>query len=220
MTRLHGDNLERLIVEALVRELDLKGTLDVLRHGFKFYGQTFRLAWFKPAHGLNPEALAQFARNELTITRQVPCHPGSGATVDLVFALNGLPVATCELKNPMDRSDLAQRRAAVPAGPRPKRPDLQVPQARPGPLRRRPRRDSHDDAAGGRAGRASSPSTAAAGPAISAAARATRRILRATAPATSGKRCWSASGSWTFWARTCSSSAATRRSRTTRARAP
>ena len=101
MAGLHGDNLERLIVEALVKELDLKGTLDVLRHGFKFYGQTFRLAWFKPAHGLNPEALAQFARNELTVTRQVPCHPGSGSTVDLVFALNGLPVATCELKNPM-----------------------------------------------------------------------------------------------------------------------
>ena len=101
MAALHGDNLEPLIVEALVRDLDLKGTLDVLRHGFKFYGKTFRLAYFKPAHGLNPEAQAQFARNELTVTRQVPCHPGSGATVDLVFALNGLPVATCELKNPM-----------------------------------------------------------------------------------------------------------------------
>ena len=101
MTGLHGGNLERLIVEALVRELDLKGTLDVLRHGFKFYGKTFRLADFRPAHGLVPETLARFARNELTVTRQVPCHPGGGATVDLVFALNGLPVATCELKNPM-----------------------------------------------------------------------------------------------------------------------
>ena len=40
MAGLHGDNLEPLIVEALVRELDLKGTLDVLRHGFKFYGKT------------------------------------------------------------------------------------------------------------------------------------------------------------------------------------
>ena len=101
MAGLHGDNLERLIVDALVRELDLKGTLDVLRHGFKFYGQTFRLAYFKPAHGLNPDALERFARNELTVTRQVPCHSGGGATVDLVLALNGLPVATCELKNPM-----------------------------------------------------------------------------------------------------------------------
>ena len=75
MAGLHGDNLERLIVEALVKELDLKGTLDVLRHGFKFYGKTFRLAWFKPAHGLNPEALAQFARNELTGHAASPVSP-------------------------------------------------------------------------------------------------------------------------------------------------
>ena len=101
MAKLHGPHLEALIVDALVRELDLKGALNVLRHGFKFYGKTFRLAWFQPAHGLNPEALAQFQRNELTVTRQVPCRPGSGDTVDTVFALNGVPVATCELKNPM-----------------------------------------------------------------------------------------------------------------------
>ena len=75
MIGLHGGNLERLIVEALVRELDLKGTLDVLRHGFKFYGKTFRLAYFQPAHGLVPETLARFARNELTVTRQVPMPP-------------------------------------------------------------------------------------------------------------------------------------------------
>ena len=101
MAALHGANLEPLIVEALLRELDLKGSLHVLRHGFKFYGKTFRLASFKAAHGLNAEALAQFTRNSLTVTRQVPCRPGSGDSIDLVFALNGVPVATCELKNPM-----------------------------------------------------------------------------------------------------------------------
>ena len=101
MTGLHGDDLKSLIVEHLARELDLKGSLDVLRHGFRFYGRTFRLAFFKPAHGLNPDALARFERNELTVTRQVPCHPGKGDTLDLVFALNGVPVSTCELKNPM-----------------------------------------------------------------------------------------------------------------------
>ena len=101
MTDLHGDDLKSLIVEHLARELDLKGSLDVLRHGFRFYGRTFRLAFFKPAHGLNPDALARFERNELTVTRQVPCHPGKGDTLDLVFALNGVPVSTCELKNPM-----------------------------------------------------------------------------------------------------------------------
>ena len=102
---LHGDGLKGLIVETLARELDLKGALDVLRHGFKFYGRTFRLAFFKPAHGLNPDALARFERNELTVTRQVPCHPDKGDTLDLVFALNGVPVATCELKNKMTNQD-------------------------------------------------------------------------------------------------------------------
>ena len=93
-------NLDERILERIGKELDLKGTLEVLRHGLKFVGKTFRLAYFKPAHGLNPDALAQFEANELTVTRQARCHPGKNHTIDLLFALNGLPIATCELKNP------------------------------------------------------------------------------------------------------------------------
>jgi type I restriction enzyme, R subunit len=100
MRALHAAGLEKLLIGALVKELDLKGALHVLRHGFKFYGKTFRLAYFKPAHGLNDEVLALYDKNQLTITRQVLCHPGKHDTVDLLFAVNGLPVATCELKNP------------------------------------------------------------------------------------------------------------------------
>ena len=105
MAGLHGDDVESLVVAQLARELDTKGTIEVLRHGFRFSGRTFRLAYFAPAHGLNPDALARFERNELTVTRQTPCHPGKGDTLDLVFALNGVPVATCELKNPMTGQD-------------------------------------------------------------------------------------------------------------------
>ena len=100
MRTLHGDGLENLLLTTLVKELNLKGTLHVLRHGFKFYGKTFRLATFKPAHGLNDEVLSLYQKNRLTVTRQVLCHPGKHDTIDLVLALNGLPVATCELKNP------------------------------------------------------------------------------------------------------------------------
>lgn len=95
-----GVQLEAMLLATLVKELAIKGSLHVLRHGFKFYGKTFRLAFFKPAHGLNEEVLTQYRANQLTVTRQVPCHPGDHSTVDLVFAVNGLPVATCELKNP------------------------------------------------------------------------------------------------------------------------
>ena len=100
MSDLHGAGLEPLLLTTLVKELDAKGSLHVLRHGFKFYGKTFRLAYFKPAHGANFEVLELFGKNRLTVTRQVPCHPGDNRTLDMVLAVNGLPVATIELKNP------------------------------------------------------------------------------------------------------------------------
>ncbi len=100
MRTLHGKGLEAMLTKAVVKELGLKGTLHVLRHGFKFYGKTFRAAQFKPAHRLSPDVLEKYAANELTVTRQVPCHPNDGSTVDIVLAVNGLPIATIELKNP------------------------------------------------------------------------------------------------------------------------
>jgi type I restriction enzyme R subunit len=100
MRKLHGVGLESLLTTTLVKELDSKGSLHILRHGFKFYGKTFRLGYFKPAHELNQEVLDLYAKNRLVVIRQVPCHPAKNDTVDLVFAVNGLPVATCELKNP------------------------------------------------------------------------------------------------------------------------
>ena len=100
MRALHAAGLEALLLSTLVKELDAKGSLNVLRHGFKFYGKTFRLAYFKPAHGANFEVLELFGKNRLTVTRQVPCHPGDNRTLDMVLAVNGLPVSTIELKNP------------------------------------------------------------------------------------------------------------------------
>ncbi len=101
LAALHGNQLEAMVVDQLAKQLDIKGTLRVLRQGFKFQGKTLRLAFFKPAHGLNPDAVAQFDLNVLTVTRQVRCHPGKKDTIDMLFDLNGVPVATCELKNPM-----------------------------------------------------------------------------------------------------------------------
>lgn len=100
MEQLHGGALESLLITALCKELEAKGSLHILRHGFKFYGKTFRLASFKPAHGANYDVLEHYRKNALTVTRQVACHPGDHRTVDMLLALNGLPVATIELKNP------------------------------------------------------------------------------------------------------------------------
>lgn len=101
MEKMHGSDLKPKLLEVFIKERDIKGTLHIIRHGFKFYGKTFQLAYFKPAHGLNQETIALFEKNQLHVVRQVPCHPQDNNTIDLVLALNGIPVATCELKNPM-----------------------------------------------------------------------------------------------------------------------
>lgn len=100
MEQLHQDQLSDKLIESVVKERNTKGTLHILRHGFKFYGKTFRLAFFQPTHHLVPENMALFAQNQLHVTRQVPCHPQDTSTIDMVLSLNGIPVATLELKNP------------------------------------------------------------------------------------------------------------------------
>ncbi len=101
MLAQHGQSFPEKLLADLVSELHIKGSLYVLRHGFKCYGKLFRMAYFRPAHKLNPDTLALYAQNQLTLTRQIPCHSNDKSTVDMLFALNGIPVATCELKNPL-----------------------------------------------------------------------------------------------------------------------
>ena len=64
-------------------------------------GRTLRAAFFKAAHGLNPELEAAYAANRVGITRQLRYSPGSEKSLDIALSLNGIPVATAELKNPL-----------------------------------------------------------------------------------------------------------------------
>lgn len=105
---LKGQTVDQVLSD-LTKELATKGTLHVLRHGFRCYGKTLRLAYFQPNTGMNPETTALYAKNRLTITRQVAftsVKKASGGKVkrcilDVTLAVNGLPVVTAELKNPL-----------------------------------------------------------------------------------------------------------------------
>lgn len=98
---IHGAATGEVVLEHLVKELDTKGMLKVLRQGFKCYGSTLRVALFAPANGLNPQTLADYQHNRLTLTRQLHYSERNHNSLDLVIFLNGLPVLTAELKNPM-----------------------------------------------------------------------------------------------------------------------
>ena len=97
----HKEGLEDALIDALVKHLEMKGTLEVLRHGFKLFGKKIEVATFKPAHGLNPDVLDRYGKNRLTVTRQVKFAVGEDKSIDILLSLNGLPVATVELKSPL-----------------------------------------------------------------------------------------------------------------------
>lgn len=98
---LHGTKTSERVLESLCKWLDTHGALTTLRHGFKCFGKTLRIAFFRPAHGLNPELEARYQANRLGLTRQLHFSPKNEKSLDVVLSVNGIPVVTLELKNPM-----------------------------------------------------------------------------------------------------------------------
>ena len=98
---LHGDRTGKQILGDLCKWMDTHGALATLRHGFKCYGRTLHAAYFKAAHELNPELEGRYAANRLGLTRQLHFSPRSEQSLDVTLSLNGIPVATLELKNPL-----------------------------------------------------------------------------------------------------------------------
>lgn len=106
LTAVHGDDVENRVLQRLFKELDLRGTLDVVRNGIVDYGVRLDMAYFRPETTLNPETKALYDQNSLTVTRQVHYSTQSEQSVDLILGLNGLPFATVELKNPFTGQDV------------------------------------------------------------------------------------------------------------------
>lgn len=104
--------LEKADPNASDKHLRTFGTLGVLRHGLKDKSCAFKLCQFKPDHGLNPDTLAMYQQNILRVVPEVTYSPyatdehlqqtGTQAKrwrLDLALFVNGIPVATLELKS-------------------------------------------------------------------------------------------------------------------------
>ncbi len=103
LVNIQKDKAEETLLNDLCRALNSEheGCLKVLRHGFKCFGKLFRVAYFAPASGLNPDTQRLYDANRLTITRQLKYSAKHNNSLDVTLALNGIPVVTIELKNPM-----------------------------------------------------------------------------------------------------------------------
>lgn len=84
----------------LEKALKTRGTLDVLRQGLKLIPNIrFALCFLKPASGLNADLVRLYEANILSVIRQLRYSQRSENAIDVALFVNGLPVATAELKN-------------------------------------------------------------------------------------------------------------------------
>ena len=106
LTKNHGAQAGETLLARLRDQLDQRGTLDVLRHGIELLGlkSPLKLAEFKPALAINPDILARHAANRLRVVRQLRYSLHNENSIDLGLFLNGLPVATAELKTEFTQS--------------------------------------------------------------------------------------------------------------------
>ena len=100
LTKNHGAAAEATLLKRLRDAINQSGTLSVLRNGFDALGlrKPIRMAQFKPALAMNPDIMDRYRANRLRVVRQVRYSLHNGNNIDLVLFLNGIPVATAELK--------------------------------------------------------------------------------------------------------------------------
>ena len=96
---LFKDKAQDELIKALNQELNIKGSLKVLRNGFRVANRTAKMAYFAPNSTLNETTQQQYDANIVKITRQVITEYNE--RIDMVVSVNGIPVITIELKNEM-----------------------------------------------------------------------------------------------------------------------
>lgn len=101
---LHNGSSEKTVLKRLAEMLDKDGSLSVLRHGFKNVNAKFEMCQFKPAQSMNADTVAKYQQVKLRVMRQVHYSLSNQNSIDLVFFVNGIPVATAELKTDFTQS--------------------------------------------------------------------------------------------------------------------
>src|SRR5207237_1147744 len=106
IVKSHGAQAPDTLLTRLGQSLGQRGTLDVLRHGIEMLGLRGKitLAQFKPALAMNEEILTRYAANRLRVVRQLRYSQQNENCIDLALFLNGIPVATVEMKTDFTQS--------------------------------------------------------------------------------------------------------------------
>ncbi len=106
LEKAHGAAALNVLGDRLRKQLDDRGALDVLRHGLELIGVRglVSLAQFAPASGMNPDIVARYEANKLRVVRQLRYSRWNENSIDIGLFLNGMPIATTELKTDFTQS--------------------------------------------------------------------------------------------------------------------
>lgn len=106
LSKANGAAMAAALADRVRKQIDARGTLDVLRHGIDLMGVRGRikLAEFKPALAENEAILERYRANRLRVVRQLRYSTANENALDLVLFLNGIAVATAELKTDFTQS--------------------------------------------------------------------------------------------------------------------
>lgn len=99
LERQYGAETPVKLLNRISNQIKSRGVLDVLRKGVKDRGCDFKLTYFQPASGMNPDHQKLYAQNRFSLIRQLHYSERNEKSLDMVLYLNGLPLVTMELKN-------------------------------------------------------------------------------------------------------------------------
>ena len=99
LEKQYGADTSPKLLERIAREVGKYGVLYVLRKGVADRGAKFKLAYFQPSSGMNPEHQTLYQGNRFSVVRQLKYSQKNENSIDTALFLNGLPIVTIELKN-------------------------------------------------------------------------------------------------------------------------
>ncbi len=119
-------NWQRIVLERLERKIKKDGILSVLKKGLSIDDAHLTLLYSLPYNDTNPEVLQNFESNIFSLTRQVHYSESDPRqSIDIVLFLNGLAIATMELKNPWSGQTVSNAKKQYKQDRNPQEPLLQ-----------------------------------------------------------------------------------------------
>lgn len=105
LERLNGTKTLDVVMERLTKALEQQGTVKVLRQGFSIAGcGLIEMTETAPEDMRNEAVIERYKANILRVVPELKYHPAREFAIDLAFFINGLPVATVELKTDFTQS--------------------------------------------------------------------------------------------------------------------